>query len=102
MLYCIVGHTSNDIFINCGNIGASAIGTVEQLSNECRKGEHLGLQGLLMSWLGDYLGCHWCSYRCRGSHAELLDDLGDILLLAELRNHIIHVFVDFAPKQPGG
>ena len=55
-----------------------------------------------MSWLGDFLGCHWYSYMGGGSHAELLDDLGDILLLAESKNPILPVCVDSKPKQPGG
>ena len=87
---------------NCGDVGASPVRAVEQLSNECGKEEQFGGQELLISWLGDYFGCHWCSYMCGGSHAELLDDLGDILLLVESKNPLLSVSVDSTPKQPRG
>ena len=60
----------------------------------------LGIQGLVMSWFRDCLGCHWSFYGCGGSHTVFFDDLGGILLLAETKDLIVLVSVDLAPKRP--
>jgi len=98
MLHYAGGHVPAKMANNCCDVRASAVGAVDQLFNECRKGEQLGVQWLLVTWLGECLSFHWCSYKCGGSHSELLDDPGDMLLLAESNDPLLPISIEDASK----
>jgi hypothetical protein len=39
---------------------------------------------------------------CEGAHTEFLDDLGDILVLAESENPLLSIHVNSSSKEPRG
>ena len=58
VMHCALGHIPAEVVDNRGDVGASTVRAIEQLSNEVKEREQLGVHGIVIFWLGDCLGCH--------------------------------------------
>jgi hypothetical protein len=63
---------------------------------------HFSLQGFLGSRIGDYLGYHRCPHGNGGGYAELLNDLGHVLLLLDSESPFLQISLNSIAEQLGG